>query len=122
MRNPNGGARLRADSSSRARMSALRGALDVNPNSAITLVLLAWTEATAHALLALRLSPRDIWIGNAQLALVTASFSAPEYPEALRWAELAIQSLPIAPVRRAIMIACCARAGELQRTAQERAV
>jgi tetratricopeptide (TPR) repeat protein len=108
----------------------LRRALDVNPNSAITLVLLSWAEATAglgqeakaHALLALRLSPRDLHIGGAQLALAMTSFSAREYVEAVRWAELAIQSEPAAPIRRAIMIACCARAGDLQKAAQERVV
>lgn len=108
----------------------LRRALEVNPNSASTLMWLAFAEAgaglgeeaKAHALLALRLSPRDIWIGNAQLALATASYCAREYLEAVHWAELAIQSLPTAPIRRAIMIACCARAGDLQRAAQERAV
>jgi tetratricopeptide (TPR) repeat protein len=54
----------------------LRRALEVNPNSAITLIFLAFAEATAglrqdaeaHALLALRLSPRDLRIGGAQLA------------------------------------------------------
>lgn len=107
----------------------MRRALEVDPNSASTLMWLAFAEAgaglggeaKAHALLALRLSPRDIWIGNAQLALATASYCAREYLEAVHWAELAIQSLPTAPIRRAIMIACCARAGDLQRAAQERA-
>jgi hypothetical protein len=92
--------------------------------------MLAWAEATAglredaeaHALLSLRLSPRDSWIGTAQLALAMTSLSARECTEAVRWAELAIQSQPAGPIRRAIMIACCARAGELQRAAQERAV
>jgi adenylate cyclase len=73
----------------------LRRALDVNPNSAVTLSFLAWSEATvglgeeakAHALLALRLSPRDLWIGGAQLALAMASYSAHEYAEAVRWAQ-----------------------------------
>jgi hypothetical protein len=51
-----------------------------------------------------------------------ASYSAREYEEAVRWAELAIQSHPRAPARRAIMIACCARIGDQQRAAQERAV
>jgi tetratricopeptide (TPR) repeat protein len=108
----------------------LRRALEVNPNSALTLMALAWSEATvglgeeakAHALLALRLSPRDVFIGVAQLALAMASYTAREYPEAVHWAELAIQSQPAAPIRRAIMIACCARAGDLQRSAEERAV
>jgi hypothetical protein len=65
-------------------------------------------EAKEHALLALRLSPRDIWVGIAQLALAMASYTAREYAETVHWAELAIQSAPSAPIRRAIMIACCA--------------
>ena len=73
-------------------------------------------------MLALRLSPRDTWtIEPAQLALAMASYTAREYDEAVRWAQLAIQSQPAAPIRRAIMVACCARAGDLQRAAQERA-
>jgi adenylate cyclase len=108
----------------------LRRALEVNPNAAATLSLLAWCEATTglgeeaktHALLALRLSPRDPFIGGAQLALAMANYCAREYAEAVHWAGLAIQSQPTAPIRRAIMIACCARAGDLQKAAQERVV
>ena len=40
----------------------------------------------------------------------------------MRWTELAVQPHPRVPFRRAIMIACCARAGDLQRSAEERAV
>jgi hypothetical protein len=79
-------------------------------------------DAKAHALLAVRLSPRDPIIGGAQLALAMASSSAHEYDEAIRWAEAAIQSQPTAPIRRALMIACCARTGNLHRAARERAV
>jgi adenylate cyclase len=109
----------------------LRRAVEVNPNSATALMWLAFDETTVglgpdakeHALLALRLSPRDPWVsGNAHLALGMASYSAHEYAEAVRWIELAIQTHPKAPIRRAIMIACCARAGDLQKAAQERAV
>jgi hypothetical protein len=93
-------------------------------------VILAWAEATAglgeeakaHALLAIRLHPRDSSIGSANLALAMESYCAREYAEAVRWAGLAIQSQPAGVIRRAIMIACCARAGDLQRAAQERAV
>jgi adenylate cyclase len=109
----------------------LRRAIEINPNSASSLATLAYAEATAgfgedakeHGLLALRLSPRrDQWVGPAQLALAMASCCAHEYDEAVRWAGLAIQSQPSAPIRRSIMIACCARAGDLPRAAQERAV
>ena len=50
------------------------------------------------------------------------SYCAHEYDEPVRWAELAIQSNPRAPIRRPIVIACCAGAGYLQNAAQERAV
>ena len=51
-----------------------------------------------------------------------ASYCAHEYDEAVRWAELAIQSNHRAPIRRAIVIACCVQAGYLQKAAQDRAV
>jgi TolB-like protein len=106
----------------------LRRAIEVNPNSASALSLLAWSEATiglsqeakAHGLLCLRLSPRDVLTGPAQLALAMATYTLREYVDAMRWAELAIQSQPAAPIRRSIMIACCARAGDLAKAAQER--
>src|SRR5271156_6699520 len=51
-----------------------------------------------------------------------ASYCAAEYDETVSWPELAIQSNPREPIRRAIVIAGCARAGYLQKAAQERAV
>src|SRR5207248_1548104 len=109
----------------------LRRAIEINPNSANALCLLAFAEAAVglrqeaqeHGSLALRLSPRDFWItGNAQLALAMASYSAREYEEAVRWAELAMQSAPTGPIRRAVMIACLGHSGDQKRAAQERAV
>jgi tetratricopeptide (TPR) repeat protein len=105
----------------------LRRALEMNPNAAATLLVLSWMEAAAglseeakaHALLALRLSPRDMFIGIAHLALSMATFTAREYENCMRWTELAIQSQPTQPIRRTIMIACCARAGDSTRAAQE---
>jgi TolB-like protein len=107
----------------------LQRAFQVNPNSAIALRALAYVEARLgmsakakeHALAFLRLCPRDnIWIGPAQLALAMACYTAGEYAEAVHWAELAIQSQPRAPIRRSIMIACAARAGDLAKAARER--
>ncbi len=49
------------------------------------------------------------------------SFAARDYAEAVRWVELAIQAEPAVPLRRALMIACCARNGDLVRAARERA-
>ena len=107
----------------------LRRAIEVNPNSSLSLMWLALCEAMAglgedartHAMLSLRLNPRDAWIGVAHLALAMVSFVAQDYAEATRWADLAIQAEPAAPLRRALMIACCARSGDLARAATEQA-
>src|SRR5205085_4702906 len=111
--------RVRRGEQERA-IADLRRAIEINPNSANALCLLAFAEAAVglrqeakgHGSLAIRLSPRDFWItGNAQLALAMASYCEREYAEAVRWAELAMQSAPrTGPIRHAIMIACCARA------------
>jgi Tfp pilus assembly protein PilF len=111
-------------------LADLRRALEVNPNSSQSLMWLALCEVMAgrgedarmHATLSLRLNPRDFWIGVAHLALAMVSFAAHDYVEAKNWVELAIQAEPAVPLRRAIMIACCARTGDMERAARERAV
>ncbi len=111
-------------------IAELRRALETNPNSALTMVFLAWFEASVgygreareHALLAIRLNPRDTRTGIAYLALAMVEFSARDYKQAVHWAELAIQSQPTAPIRRALMIACAAQAGDMARAARERTV
>ena len=111
-------------------LADLRRALDVNPNSSQSLMWLALCEAMAglseeartHATLSLRLNPRDFWIGVAHVALAMVSFRARDYAEASRLAELAIQSEPAVPLRRAIMIACCAQLGDHARATRELAV
>jgi tetratricopeptide (TPR) repeat protein len=79
-------------------------------------------EAEAHAKIALRLSPRDYYIGTAHLALAMAHFTLRNYDEAVRWCESAIQVSHRAPIRRALMIACSARAGDMARAGAEIAV
>ncbi len=111
-------------------LADLRRALEINPNSSMSLMWLAFCEAMAgqgepareHAMLSLRLNPRDFWIGVAHVALAMVSFAARDFVEAARWAELAIQAEPAVPFRRAIMIACCAQMGDLDRATQEQAV
>jgi adenylate cyclase len=108
-------------------LSDLRRACEVNPNFAFALIRLSFAEAkagmaqeaVAHAQLALRLSPRDYWVGTAHLALTLAHFALRNYPEAVRWCESAIQVSHRAPVRRALMIACSARAGDMARAQTE---
>ena len=107
----------------------LRRAVESNPNASQSLMWLAASEAMAgesepamvHARLGMRLNPRDAWIGIAQLAMAMAEFCAGRFAEAAGWADLAIQSEPGAPVRRAVMVACCAHLGDMERAARQRA-
>ena len=111
-------------------LADLRRATEVNPNYANALVALAFAEAStglaqeaeAHAKLALRLSPLDYWIGNAHLALAMAHFTQRNYDEAVRWCKSAIQAQHRAPIRRALLIACSAQAGDMARARSEIAV
>ncbi|HMM87540.1 MAG TPA: hypothetical protein PKA25_00015 [Bradyrhizobium sp.] len=114
-------------------LADLRRAHEVNPNYAFGLIGLAFAEATtglgheaeAHAQLALRLSPRDYGsggIGLARLVLAMAHFTLKNYDEAARWCEAAIQAQHRAPIRRALMIACSARTGDMARARAEIAV
>jgi tetratricopeptide (TPR) repeat protein len=108
-----------------AAVADFRYAFALNPNFAINIFLMAWSgslagltvEAREHAALGLRLSPRDneIWLGTAYLALAQASFADGDFEETEKWAKLAVQMHPRAPIRRAIMIACCVHKGELKK-------
>ena len=100
----------------------------LNPNFAWNIFLMAWCESLAgqledakkHAQLALRLSPRDadLWLGDAYLALLQAYFAEGDFEQAAKWGELAIQMTPKAPIRRALMIVCCAETGKTEDAAQ----
>jgi tetratricopeptide (TPR) repeat protein len=101
-----------------------RRAFALNPNFAVNIFMMAWCEsltgfteeAREHAALGLRLSPRDneIWLGAAYLALAQASFADGDFEKCKEWGKLAIQMHPRAPIRRALMIACCVQSGELE--------
>jgi TolB-like protein len=107
-----------------AAVADYRYAFTLNPNYAINIFAMAWCEslsgltkeAIEHAKLGLRLSPREneIWLGTAYLALAQAAFADCDYEETEKWAKLAIQMHPRAPIRRALMIACCAQFGDLE--------
>ena len=64
-----------------------------------------------HAHMAIRLSPRDPRINVAYLALAMAAFIEKDDAEFEEWAEKAIALAPTAPIRRAMMIAYAAEAG-----------
>jgi len=93
-------------------------ALELNPNVARNLFLIAWGESLAgltqasrqHAEQALRLSPRDDdnWRGEGYLALTQACFAEGDFEASRKWAETAIQVGTKAPMRRTFLIACLA--------------
>ncbi len=106
--------------------------LALNPNASIHLFYAAWGESLAgltvkakeHAELGLRLSPKemDIFLGVAYLALLQASFAEGDFEQAAKWGRLSIQMHAKAPIRRALMVACCAYLGnpeEAKQHAQE---
>ena len=105
-----------------AAVADFRRGHELNPNFALNLFSMAWCEsltgftedAREHAALGLRLSPRDneLWLGVAYLALAQASFADRDFAETRKWAEKAIQMHPRAPIRRALMIACCVHDGD----------
>jgi TolB-like protein/tetratricopeptide (TPR) repeat protein len=92
-----------------------RRALELNPNLALNLFTMAWseavsglpTEAREHAQMALKLSPRDtdIWLGWAYATLELASFIEGEFSEAVKWGRLAIQMHAKMPARQVVMVA-----------------
>jgi len=102
-------------------------ALSLNPNAVVNLFLAAMGESMAgettlakeHAFLGLRLSPRerDIWLGVAYLALTQANFAEEDFEDAIKWCRLSIQMHSRAPMRRALMVACCAYNGDLEQAA-----
>ena len=80
-------------------------ALQLNPNLAMNLFAMSWTEAVVgmtedarvHAEMALRLSPResDVWLGEGYAAMAVSSLLEGKYAEAVRWGNLAYQRQPV---------------------------
>ncbi len=97
-----------------------RRAHELNPNDTLVLNFWAWCEASAgefetakiHAHMALRLSPKDWFAGVSYLALAMAAFVEKDAVGFEEWAGKAIQAHPNAPIRRAMMIAYAAEAGD----------
>ncbi len=92
---------------------------ELNPNDPVVLRFWAWCEASAgqfesakkHAHMAIRLSPKDTWVHVAYLALAMSAFIEKDSAGFEDWAGKAIQLAPYAPIRRAMMIAYAAEAG-----------
>jgi len=92
-----------------------RRALGLNPNLALNLFTMAWSEAVAglaadareHARLALALSPRDtdIWLAWAYATLELAAFIERDFNDAVKYGRQAIQLHGRMPARQLVMIA-----------------
>ena len=97
----------------------LRHSIELNPNDASVLSLLAdvevqldnLKEAKAIAAKAIRLNPKDTTTGTAYLALAQISF-VEEDGQFRHWAEKAIRAQPRAPARRLLMIAYASEIGD----------
>jgi hypothetical protein len=61
---------------------------------------------------ALRMSPKDRWVGTARLAYAVSAFIERDFTRLRDWAGLAIQSHPTAPIRRVLMMLYAAEAGD----------
>ena len=98
----------------------LSRACELNSNDAFARHILAWCEASlgdtvlarGHAEEALRLSPKDPFIGISYLSLAMAAFVERDHDSFVDWAQKAIQAQPVAPIRRAMMIAYAAETGD----------
>jgi hypothetical protein len=98
----------------------LRRALALNPNDATVHFFLSFVEAAEGnttrakelATQALRMSPKDRWVGTAYLAQALCAFIEREWQALHDWADLAIQSQATHPIRRVLMIAFAAEVGD----------
>lgn len=99
-----------------AASADLRRALELNPNDATVQFYLSFIEAAegnTHrakelAVQALRMSPKDRWVGTAYMAQAVCAFVERDWQVLHDWADLAIQAQATHPMRRVLMIAFAA--------------
>ncbi len=98
----------------------MRRALSLNPNDATVQFYLAYVEAAEGntgrarelAEQAVRISPKDRWVGTAHLARALCAFIDREWQALHDWADLAIQAQATHPIRRVLMIVFAAEVGD----------
>ncbi len=99
----------------------LSHARDLNPSCAMSSALLGVVKTSigeadagyAHIQAAMRLSPRDYWLGFMQNSLGFACFALARFGEGAELARLAIHSEPAAPANHVILAACLSEMGDL---------
>jgi len=94
----------------------------LNPNCTMTLMLLGAVvtsvgkaqEGFDHLSRAMRLSPRDFWLGFMLAAQGLACFALEKYEEGIDLARRAIEREPYAPANHVILAGCLAELGDME--------
>ncbi len=94
----------------------------LNPNCTMTLMLMGVAvtsvgraeEGYEHLIRAMRISPRDIWLGFMQAAQGLTCFALERYQEGVELSRKAIDREPYAPANHIILAACLAELGDME--------
>lgn len=97
----------------------------LNPNCTMTLMFMGVVETSvgraeegyAHLNRAMRLSPRDIWLGFMNAAQGLTCYALAKYDEGAKLCRQAIDREPYAPANHIILAACLAELGNLEAAA-----
>lgn len=103
-------------------LTNLNHAYELNPNCTMTLmqlgvVLTSLGRAEAgyeHLRRAMRLSPRDLWLGFMFAATGFTCYALERYDEGIKFTRRAIEREPQAPANHVILAACLAETGDLK--------
>ncbi|MDP6816030.1 MAG: hypothetical protein QF582_22650, partial [Alphaproteobacteria bacterium] len=94
---------------------------ELNPNCTMTLSLMGIALTSSgraqagydHSARAIRLSPRDLWLGFMQGGLAFACFALERFAEGAELSRRAIQRDPNAPAHHIVLAACLAEEGDI---------
>jgi TolB-like protein len=103
-------------------LTNLDHAHSLNPNCTMTLMFLGVVNTAAgeaqtgfnHLRQAVRLSPRDLWLGFMRAAQGLACFALERYSDGVRFSNQAIEREPNAPANHIILAACLVETGDLK--------
>ena len=107
-------------------MTNLQYAYDLNPNCTMTLMLMGVIltatgkpeRGNEHLSRALRLSPRDLWLGFMLAARAFAYYAMGRYADGVEYVKRAIEREPVAPANHVILAACLAEIGDMEGAAE----
>ena len=104
-----------------AALTKLHHAHQLNPNCTMTLMFIGVVHTSVgeaemgyeHLRRAVRLSPRDLWLGFMLAAQGLACFALERYEDGAAYSRQAIEREPYAPANHVILAACLAESGDL---------